>query len=189
MHFDFYFDCIQLKEESVAWTDWINVIIAIINVSLVVYIFWHQRKKDADERKFQIDSKSKEFKHNWFKEIFVLPKIEIINNHFIQIEKITEKLKPNGLTVRQRNNMDKLLKAEFRNFSKEFVELLYAVSSQFAKKLQDVSDLCLDKVQTQVHSPTKALSVDAKYNELVLDEIRTYRNEIISNIYTFEDLN
>lgn len=189
MHFDFYFGCIQQGDDSVSWPDWINVFIAIINLALVIYIFWHQRKKDADERKFQIESKSKEYKHNWFKEIIILPKIEILNNHFIEIEKITSRVKANGLTARQRTNIDKSLKAEFRNFSKVFVELIYAVDNGFATQLQDISDKILENIQKQVHTPTKSLSDEGNYNELILEEIRTYRNKIISKIYTFEDFN
>ncbi|MDO9185860.1 MAG: hypothetical protein Q7W13_07595 [Bacteroidia bacterium] len=187
MLFNCYSKCIFSDDGSISFADVANIIIAFINLCLVVYIFSHQRKKEKNERIFQQQTKSKEFRHNWFKELIILPKIIELNSHFSKVEQIAEKLKQTGLTIAQRKKIDTELKAEFRRFSKEFVELLYAVNLTFADKIQKYSDDCLDSIQLQIHTPTKSLSVEKNFQSLLLENIRTYRNSIISNIYSFED--
>lgn len=186
MRFDFYYDCMFQAEDAISWTDWINVVIATLNLFIVIYIIRHQRKKDKDDRDFQIKTKSQEYKHNWFKELLILPNIGVVNQHFVKLEEVTKKLKENGLSQRQRSNIDKKLKSEFKKFSKEFIELLYAANEDLANRIQDFSDECLDNLQKEVYSPTRSLSDEDNYQKLILDHVNIYKNKILIDIFNFE---
>lgn len=186
MRFDFYYDCIVPDEDTISLADWTNVVIGVINLFIVVYIFRNQRKKDKDDRAFQIQAKSQEYKHNWFKELIVLPNLPTINSHFLKLEQITKKLQENGLTPRQRANIDKKIKAEFSQFSKEFIELLFSVNLDLANRLQDFSDQCLDAIQREIYNPSASLADESNYNRIILNPILTYKNMIFGHIFNFE---
>lgn len=178
MLFDFCFNC-HLEDNSFSYSDWANVLIAFFNVCLVIYIFRHQRKIEKELRVINERASVRQYRQNWFKEIIIIPRFSRIHSHFIELEVLVMTLERNS-EMSIRDVIHEKIKTELRSYSKDFIELLYPIDHEFADRLQLMSDVFLEQLQKQLY-------MERELNRFVLiDQLKTYRNQSIETIYSFE---
>ncbi len=137
--------------------DLAQVIIAIANIMLAIFLFLRQVIKDGDDIKL-----------NWFKELVIQPNIDEIKNYFIALHKIQDTIVPSPIDDAERQEIENTLWSERDKINRSFITVLNGIDPKFA-------DNCRDEITKVTKEIIKVL---INRNELKINEIKNYENYI-----------
>ena len=168
------------------FADVAQVAIAIANIFLAGYIFLYQRKKD-NEQQFQTALLNEQnIKLQWFKELVVQPNLPIINNFYLHLNTLKEKITSNDLTETDKEAINFFVKEELSIIRKTFVDALLQIDKSFSEKVLTNLDELVDGITDAIFNDELKLAIPHIYEKHVGTKISYSHNNLIALLYNYK---
>lgn len=154
------------------------IIIALANVFLVIYIFRKNKEKD-------INAGEKNRKINLLKTLILDYNMDKFYNFFGFVYEKAKLLNTSDLKVESKitiNNDIKDLASEFRQ---SFIDLFIAIDGKLYDDILKKIDSLIDGLTNTIFDEGVNLSHKPKFDELVTNEIRKSKTEIIRSMFSY----
>jgi hypothetical protein len=185
-----YYSCCHCDSNDplLSVSDITNIFIALANLALLYYVFVYQKQKDrADKLERQVSS-DQEINLNWFKELIIAPNIQKIYAFFEELNTTSQVLRKSGLTIAERQSVDKKIKEIFSTFNRSFIGLLFSVNVDFAESNKKILDNLQAHLITKTFEENLALTVENIFKENFENPILEAHKDVISNIHHFKGI-
>lgn len=155
-----------------------TVLIAIVNVSLIIYIFVKNSKKDESHNE-------KNRKIDFLKTLILDYNMDKFYIYFKDIKDITQALNNQNLSIEQKSIINDKLSDLATIYRQDFIELFLAVEHTLYDKILEETDSLIDGLTNIIFDEGINLSHKPKFDELVIKKIRESKTEIIKILFSY----
>lgn len=148
-----------------------SIIIASLTLVLGWYVFVYQREKDNDNKIETQQLYRKNIKLQWFKEIIIQPKLQLLFDFYESLQELKSKLNKSDINEEEKIEIINFIKLEQSKLRKSFLDLIQHVDIELYRNMAVNIDNLTDHL-------TNCVSND----EFKLNNIKTYEREINSKI-------
>lgn len=159
------------------------VLIDLLSLIIVILFFILTRQHDRKVREY-------ERKSIWYKEIIISPHIATIENFFFKLDSILKEgrdrivqIKANASTNEelsgQINNLIRASNSHLTTFRKEFVDIVHAMDSLFAKDLFDFLNRLQDRLNERIE--TCLITDNVSFNDIIREGRISLFNKLFHN--------
>ena len=139
--------CCNEPVQSFQFSDFIDIIIAILTFVLAFYVFVYQKKQDLKNTKLE-----------WFKELIIQPKLETIYLFYDNIGSLKSKINSSDLTDEQKIKLIEFIKLEHSTLRKSFVDLLQFTTPELFQEIRNNLDNLIDSLTIAIDTSISPLS-------------------------------
>lgn len=168
------------------FSDFSNIIIAIVNLFLAYYIFVYQRSKDKNDKTETLTLQEQNIRLQWFKELIIQPHLNDINTFFKQLHSIENKFTTPTLNEDQKIEIINLIKEERAKLRKSFGDLLLGVNLTLANEIKTNLDNLIDSITNTIFNDGLNLNHKPTFDKEIGALITYSRNDLISKIYQYK---
>ncbi len=168
------------------FSDFAQVVIAVINLFLAVYIIFYQIKKDSKSDNDTARLNEQNIKLQWFKELIVQPNIAAINTFYDNLTLIKEKITSNDLDDGEKESINEFVKSELSKLRKSFVDVLLQVDKPFADKVLENLDELVDGITNSIFDEELKLKLPSVYDKNIGSKISYSKNKLLALLYNYK---
>jgi hypothetical protein len=162
-----------------------NIIIAFLTLILGFYVFVYQRNKDNQSDEETEINRRKNIKLQWFKEIIVQPKIDLVFTFYEKINSIKGKINGNELNEDEKIEIINFIKKEQSVLRKSFLDLVQHISNELHTELTINVDELTDKLTDVISNDEFKLKNESTYNREIKSKIEYSYSEFLSKIFNY----
>ncbi|MDR2125514.1 MAG: hypothetical protein LBP63_01620 [Prevotellaceae bacterium] len=155
-----------------------TVIIALVNVSLVIYIFIKNAKRDSSH-------KERERKINLLKTLVLDYGMKYFYQFFDDIDTETQKLKNKNLNNATKKEINDSLLKYGKTLEQKFTDLFWGINQDLRTNIYQKTDNLLDGLTKSIFDCGINLYDDNKFNNLVSKQITDCKSEIIKILFSY----
>lgn len=162
---------------DISISDLANIIMAVVNVILISYIFFYQKKKDINDHKTLVDQIQLSTKSDWFKMVILEPNVMFLHEYFNSIVGFVKNIS----TKSTEEKLDLIRKIEEASNELElkFLSLLGSVN-------QELENNCISVIDKLREDAIQTISTNNSIDSNLLVRLTTSKKrEIISLLYNF----
>lgn len=167
--------------ESVA-----NIIIASLTLLLGYYVFFYQNKENKKNELKSLELKRKSIKLEWFKELIIQPKFQLIIDFFDKLNGIENKINSNDLSEEERIEIINFIKKEQSIFRKSFLDLIQALNYDLYDQLIKNLDNLTDNLTISISNDELKLNNKKVYDREIKLIIKETNHKFLSIIFSYE---
>ncbi len=176
-------NCLNALETIEIYSLALETLIALIGVALALYVFIYQKKQDKKDRTSSDLLNSSTVRLSWFKELIVLPNIDLLNSGF---ENILESLEKASNSESNRSEILIELKESCYKIRIDFIDLLNITDKQIGRQTQNEMDTMLDDISTVLSDQGINLDHPPTFKKRIVDRVKYCRNNILKTIFSFK---
>jgi len=165
-----------------------QVIIAIANICLAIYIFTYQRSKDQKTQNDTARLNEQNIKLQWFKELVIQPNFDVINKFYDDLNSIEGQIGSNDLNDEEKEKINDFIKASQSRLRKSLVDVLLFVDPQFANKAKENLDKLVDGITEAIFNDELKLKNPNTYEKYIASKISASKNNLIAQLYNYKGL-
>ena len=180
--------CKPIKPE----TDWLsifgslaNVIMALLTLILGWYVFIYQRKKDNETKIETQKLHRKNIKLQWFKELIIQPKLQLMFDFFEALQKLKTMLNKSDINEIEKIEIINYIKFEQTKLRKGFLDLIQNVDIELYNKLAVNIDTLTDHLTNCVSNDEYKLNNITTYDREINSKISASYNDVLSKIFNY----
>lgn len=162
-----------------------NIIIAFLTLVLGFYVFVYQREKDNKSDKETEINRRKNIKLQWFKEIIIQPKIDLVFTFFDNINSIKTHINGNDLNDDEKIEIINFIKKEQSILRKSFLDLVQHINSDLHSELSNNVDELTDKLTDVISNDEFKLKNESTYNREIKSRIEYSYSDFLSRIFNY----
>ena len=162
-----------------------NIIIAFLTLVLGFYVFVYQKNKDNKSYEETEINRRKNIKLQWFKEIIIKPKIDLVFKFYEQINSIKSKIKGNDLNDDEKIEIINFIKKEQSELRKSFLDLVQHINKDLHSELSLNVDKLTDNLTVVISNDEFKLKNEVTYNREIKTKIEYSYNEFLSKIFNY----
>jgi hypothetical protein len=162
-----------------------NIIIASLTLILGWYVFVYQREKDNENRIATQQLHIKNIKLQWFKEIIIQPKLQILFDFYEKLQELKSMLKKSDIDEEEKIEIINFIKLEQTKLRKGFLDLIQNVDTILHKKLAINIDNLTDHLTNCVSNDEYKLNNIKTYEREINSKILASYNDVLSKIFNF----
>jgi len=155
-----------------------TVVIALVNVSVVIYIFVKNSKRDSSH-------KEKERKINLLKTVVLDYGMEHFYCFFEDIEQEADKLKNKTLSDNDKKAINNALLSYGKILEHKFTDLFWGINQDLRTKIYQTTDNLLDCFTKSIFDEGINLYTEDKFNDLIAKRIIDCKSEIIKILFSY----
>lgn len=176
------FLCFSISDIS----DLAQVVIALANVILVIYVFTYTRNKDNEDISRNLNLQEQNINLQWFKDLIILPNYPFVLKFYEDIMKISEKLMLPGLSDQDKIKISDDIKAEQSKLRKSFVDVLRIADLKLEQSVKTNLDTLIGEITLTVFDRGINLTHPPAFEKEITNKIVYSKNDLISLIYGFK---
>lgn len=162
-----------------------NIIIAFLTLYLGYYVFIYQKNKDSKSDEEIELNRIKNIKLQWFKEIIIQPKIELVFKFYDNINRIQHQIKANDLNDNDKIEIINFIKKEQTILRKSFLDLIQHINSELYNDLTMNVDNLTDKLTDVISNDELKLMNEQTYNREIKSKIEYSYSGFLSRIFNY----
>lgn len=162
-----------------------NVIIAFLTLVLAFYVFVYQRNKDNKSDEETEINRRKNIKLQWFKEIIIQPKIDLVFNFYDQINSVKNKINGNELNEDEKIEIINFIKKEQSILRKSFLDLVQHINNELHTDLSQNLDELTDNLTNVISNDELKLKNEVTYNREIRSRIEYSYSEFLAKIFNY----
>lgn len=162
-----------------------NIIIAFLTLVLGFYVFVYQKNKDNKSDEETEINRRKNIKLQWFKEIIIQPKIDLVFKFYDQINSIKSKINGNELNDDEKIEIINFIKKEQSELRKSFLDLVQHINNDLHSELSLNVDKLTDNLTDAISNDEFKLKNEVTYNREIKSKIEYSYSEFLSNIFNY----
>lgn len=162
-----------------------NIIIAFLTLILGFYVFVYQRNKDNKSDEETEINRRKNIKLQWFKEIIIQPKIDLVFAFYDQINSIKGKINGNELNENEKIEIINFIKKEQSELRKSFLDLVQHINNELHSELSINVDELTDKLTDVISNDEFKLKNEFTYNREIKTKIEYSYSKFLSKIFNY----
>lgn len=155
-----------------------TILIAIVNVSLIIYIFVKNSKKDENHNE-------KNRKIDLLKTLILNYNMDKFYIYFKDIKQTAQALNTQNLSNEQKSITNDKLSDLATVYRQDFIELFLAIDQTLYDKILEETDSLIDGLTNTIFDEGINLSHQPKFDELVIKKIRESKTEIIKILFSY----
>jgi hypothetical protein len=162
-----------------------NIIIAFLTLVLGFYVFVYQKNKDNKSDEETEINRRKNIKLQWFKEIIIQPKIDLVFKFYDQINSIKSKINGNDLNDDEKIEIINFIKKEQSELRKSFLDLVQHINNDLHSELSLNVDKLTDNLTDVISNDEFKLKNKVTYNREIKSKIEYSYSEFLSKIFNY----
>jgi hypothetical protein len=162
-----------------------NIIIALLTLVLGFYVFVYQKNKDNKSDEETEINRRKNIKLQWFKEIIIQPKIDLVFKFYDQINSIKSKINGNELNDDEKIEIINFIKKEQSELRKSFLDLVQHINNDLHSELSLNVDKLTDNITDVISNDEFKLKNEVTYNREIKSKIEYSYSEFLSKIFNY----
>jgi hypothetical protein len=173
-------------------TDWLsifgslaNIIIALLTFILGWYVFIYQREKDNENKIETQQLHRKNIKLQWFKEIIIQPKIQLMFDFFEALQALKTMLNKSDIDENEKIEIINYIKLEQSKLRKGFLDLIQNVDVELYNMLAINIDSLTDHLTNCVSNDEYKLNNIKTYEREINSQILASYNDVLSKIFNY----
>ncbi len=174
----------DIKLSDVA--DIAQVIIALINVGLAIYIFVYQKSQNLKTELKTSEQNEQNIKLHWFKELIIQPNFNHLNSFFENLEKIKEKINSDNLNESQIVEINSFIKFEAKKFRQNFNDCILNIDDSLYKEIKSKIEELVTTLTIVISDDEHKFTNNKTVEREILEPIRYCKNDIISLIFKYK---
>ena len=155
-----------------------TVFIAFVNVSLVIYIFAKNTKRDSSH-------KEKERKINLLKTLVFDYGMKYFYQFFDDIDTETQKLKDRNIDDSKKRTINDSLLQFGKSLEQRFTDLFWGIDQELRRKIYQETDNLLDSFTKSIFDEGINLYTEDKFNDLITKKITDCKSEAIKILFSY----
>lgn len=155
-----------------------TIIIAIVNVSLIIYIFVKNNQKVHSQNE-------KSRKMDLLKTLILNYNMEKLYIFFKNLKENARELNVQNLNVEQKEKINEKLGDLATIYRQDFIDLFLAVDQSLYNKILEKTDSLIDGLTNTIFDEGINLSHKPKFDELIIKRIRESKTEIIKLLFSY----
>lgn len=163
-----------------------NIVIALLTLALAFYVFIYQRQKDVNSKLEAEKQRSKNIKLQWFKEMIVQPKMEVMFIFYEKLHTLKQKLNKAELSDVEKIEILNFIKESQSDFRKNFLDLIQHVNFDLYNKISSNLDNLTDHLTVVISNDEFKFSNSKTYSREIDSKIQISYTEVLSSIFSFE---
>lgn len=167
-------------------SDIAQVIIALINIILAIYIFIYQRIQNSKNELHTTELYEQNIKLQWFKEIIIQPNIKHLYIFFENLEKIKDIVNSDNLNEDEIIQMNAYIKDEAKKFRKKFNDVILHVDEEMYKNIKTKIEDLVTKLTTVISDDEYKLTNLKTIEREILEPINYAQNEVVSIVFKYK---
>jgi hypothetical protein len=170
-----YIPLLTLSEAS----DIAQVVIAGVNLFLVFYFFYQQKRDSRLANK-------KSVRLQWFKELVMQPNLAVFNQFFTDIEDLRARLLATPISNDDYLEIGRLLRSNFSKFRVKFQQPLLNIDQTLYLNIKQIIEDLDTQVTTAMLDATFDFTNDAVFNDNIATHLVKAKTDILTYIINFE---
>lgn len=173
-------------------TDWLsifgslaNIIIALLTLILGWYVFICQKEKDNENKIETLQLHRKNIKLQWFKEIIIQPKLQLMFDFFEALQELKTMLNKSDIDENKKIKIINYIKLEQSKLRKGFLDLIQNVDVELYNKLAINIDTLTDHLTNCVSNDEYKLNNIKTYEREINSKILASYNDVLSKIFNY----
>lgn len=162
-----------------------NIIIAFLTLILGFYVFVYQKNKDNKSDEETEINRRKNIKLQWFKEIIIQPKIDLVFKFYDHINSIKNKINGNDLNDEEKIEIINFIKKEQSELRKSFLDLVQHINNELHSELSLNVDKLTDNITDVISNDEFKLKNEVTYNREIKSKIEYSYSEFLSKIFNY----
>jgi hypothetical protein len=155
-----------------------TVVIALVNVSLVIYIFVKNSKRDTSH-------KEKERKINLLKTLVLDYGMKYFYQLFEDIEKESKRLKDKNIDEKTKKDVSNNFQSLNYTLEKRFSDLFGGINDTLRKSIIEKTDKMFDGLSNSIDNQGINLYVEAMFEEHIAKKITDSQSEVIKLLFSY----
>lgn len=155
-----------------------DIIIALANVVLIIYIFLHNNKKNNSEQE-------KNRKQHLLKTLILDYNMPKFYSFYQELQHEANALLGSHLTDEDKKNINENLKVKAMEFRQNFIDLFFAIDKNLYQKILSKIDELIDSLTDTIFDEGINLTYKSKYEEVVTHKIRESKTSIIGVLFSY----
>lgn len=168
------------------FSDIAQVIIAVVNLFLAIYIILYQITKDKKSDNDTARLNEQNIKLQWFKELIVQPNIAVINSFYENLALIREQITSNDLSEIEKESINEFVKLELSKIRKSFVDVLLQIDKPFADMVLENLDELVDGITNSIFDDELKLNHPSVYDKNIGSKISYSKNKLLALLYNYK---
>jgi hypothetical protein len=166
-------------------SDMSQIVIAVANLFLVVYIFIYTRQKDQDDILRNLKLQEQNTNLQWFKELIIQPHFPAVLSFYDQITLIAEGLLVKGIDDSTKITIADNIKESQAKIRKSFVDILRVVDPKLELRVKTNLDTLIGDLTIAIFDKEINLEHGLAFEKEIINKIIYSKNDLISIIYGF----
>lgn len=156
-----------------------TIVIALFNIFFAIYVFVLKNKKDRND-------KTERHNIDLFKEIILKPNISYYFTFIDNLYRLSNGFMENGLTIKNKIDINAKLEDEFISFRRKFISLIGAVNSSLQYKIQSQSDEIQGSISEIVFNEKIDLTSKLNFDSNISETISNFNQRLISDLFSYK---
>jgi len=178
--------CIKIDLSTFA--DLAQVVIAIANILLAVYIFTYQRSKDQLSEKNNAILNEQNIKLQWFKELIIQPNIAFINSFYEELHTLQQKIVSDTLTEEEILALNRFINDCASNLRKSFLDSILNIDKNLYKKAKENIDNLVTELTMSISNDEYKLTNNKTYEKVISSKIYYSKNNLLALIFNYKGI-
>jgi hypothetical protein len=162
-----------------------NILIAALTLFLAYYVFVYQKNKAILSEKETEVLHKKNIKLQWFKEIIIQPRIQIVFNFYEQLNNLKNRFKNSELNDVEKIETINFIKIEQSTLRKSFLDLVQHVNIDLYKSMVENLDGLTDALTVAITNDELKLNNKLTYEREINAKIQKSYNDLLSRIFNY----
>jgi hypothetical protein len=155
-----------------------TVIIALVNVGLVIYIFFKNSKRD-------VSHKEKSRKLNLLKTLVLDYSMNYFYDFFRNLDEEVKKLQNKNLGNAGKQAVNENLLSYGKTLEQKFTDLFLGIDQELHKNIKQKIDKLLDGFTENIFNENINIYTDDNFNDLIINKIILSKTQIIKILFNY----